>query len=66
MDEEYERNTKEVLAYMARKARSKWTLRRYRECFDLLGSHLLESGLGYSRDAAWAISCKACPLASTW
>jgi len=54
MDEEYERNTKEVLAYMARKARSKWTLRRYRECFDLLGSHLRESGLGYSRGAAWA------------
>lgn len=53
MDEEYKRNTDEVLAYMAQKARSEWTMRRYRECFDLFGSHLQESGKGFSGDAAW-------------
>lgn len=53
MDEEYKRNTDEVLAYMAQRARSDWTMRRYRECFDLLGSYLRERGLGYSGEAAW-------------
>ena len=53
MDEEYRRNTEKVMAHLAQKAMSERTIRQYRECFDLLGSHLRESGLGYSEYAAW-------------
>lgn len=53
MDDEYVRNTKEVMAYLAQKARSEWTMRQHRECFAGLAEHLRERGLGYSEDVAW-------------
>ena len=53
MDEEYMRNVEEVLAYLTGKATSERTMRLYRECFGLLGSHLRERGLSYSVEVAW-------------
>ena len=53
MCDEYERNTEEVMAYLAQKARSQWTMRRYRECYSLLAAHLRERDLDYSDEAAW-------------
>ena len=53
MDDEYVRNTKEVMAYLAQKARSEWTMRQHRECLAGLAEHLRERGLGYSEDVAW-------------
>ena len=53
MDDGYVRNTKEVMAYLAQKARSEWTMRQHRECLAGLAEHLRERGLGYSEDVAW-------------
>ena len=52
MDDEYARNTEEVMAYLAQKAMSEWTIRQHRECYASLAEHLRERGMGYSEDAA--------------
>ena len=53
MDDGYVRDAEEVMAYLAQKARSEWTMRQHRECFAGLAEHLRERGLGYSEDVAW-------------
>lgn len=53
MDDEYARNTEEVMAYLAQRARSEWTMRQYQECFAGLAEYLRERGSGYSEDVAW-------------
>ena len=53
MDDGYVRNTKEVMAYLAQKARSEWTMRQHRECLAGLAERLREGGLGHSEDVAW-------------
>lgn len=53
MDDGHVRNAEEVMAYLAQKARSEWTMRQHRECLAGLAEHLRERGLGYSEDAAW-------------
>lgn len=53
MDDGYVRDAEEVMAYLAQKARSEWTMRQHRECLAGLAEHLRERGLGYSGDAAW-------------
>lgn len=53
MDDGHVRNTKEVMAYLAQKARSEWTMRQHRECLAGLAEHLRERGLGHSEDVAW-------------
>lgn len=53
MDDGYVRDAEEVMAYLAQKARSEWTMRQHRECLAGLAEHLRERGLGYSEDVAW-------------
>ena len=53
MDDGHVRDAEEVMAYLAQKARSEWTMRQHRECFAGLAEHLRERGLGYSEDVAW-------------
>ena len=53
MDDGHVRDAEEVMAYLARKARSEWTVRRHRECLAGLAEHLRERGLGHSEDVAW-------------
>ena len=53
MGDGHVRDAEEVMAYLAQKARSEWTMRQHRECFAGLAEHLRERGLGYSEDAAW-------------
>lgn len=53
MDDGHIRDAEEVMAYLAQKARSEWTMRQHRECFAGLAEHLRERGLGYSEDVAW-------------
>lgn len=53
MDEEYARNVEEVMAYLAAKGRSKWTVRGHGECYSKLASHLRENKLPYSEANAW-------------
>ena len=52
MDDEYQRNVEEVMAYLAVKTRSKYTVQRHRECFFRLASHLQKNGLPWSEDVA--------------
>ena len=53
MGDGHVRDAEGVMAYLAQKARSEWTMRRHRECIAGLAEHLRERGLGYSEDAAW-------------
>lgn len=53
MDDGHVRDAEEVMAYLAQKARSEWTMRQHRECLAGLAEHLREGGLGYSEDVAW-------------
>lgn len=53
MDDGHVRDAEEVMAYLAQKARSEWTMRQHRECLAGLAEHLRERGLGYSEDVAW-------------
>ena len=53
MDDGHVRDAEGVMAYLAQKARSEWTMRQHRECLAGLAERLRERGLGYSEDAAW-------------
>ena len=53
MDEEYDRNVEKVMAYLAARARSEWTVRGHEECFRQLAAHLRGRRLPYSEDVAW-------------
>ena len=53
MDDGHIRDAEEVMAYLAQKARSEWTMRQHREYLAGLAEHLRERGLGYSEDVAW-------------
>lgn len=53
MDDGHVRDAEEVMAYLAQKARSEWTMRQHRECLAGLAEHLRERGLGHSEDVAW-------------
>lgn len=53
MDEEYARNVEEVMAYLATKGRSRWTVRAHEQCYSCLASYLRERKLPYSEAAAW-------------
>ena len=53
MDEEYTRNVRKVMDYLAANGRSKWTVRGHEECYSKLASYLRDNQTPYSEATAW-------------